>query len=71
MSVTSEEIASERLLNASALIAIEEVNIPAKNFPAARSKLPNIPTKPLSMPNLFLTGSVFGSSFLIPYFFII
>ena len=49
-SVTKDEPASERLLNASAVMAMEPESIPAKNFPAKRKIFSAIPTAPQRMP---------------------
>lgn len=49
-SVTTEEPASDRLLNASAVMAMEPERVPAKNFPAKSSRFRPIPTAPQRMP---------------------
>ena len=48
--VTTEEPASERLLKASAVMAMDPVSRPARNFPRERSRLRKIPTPPVSRP---------------------
>ena len=48
--VTTEEPASERLLKASAVTAMEPVSSPARNFPAERSRLRRMPTPPERRP---------------------
>ena len=45
----SDEPASDRLLNASAVMAIEPLSSPARNFPAHSSRFNAIPTSPLSI----------------------
>ena len=65
-SVIKEEPASDRLLNASAVIEIAPLNIPAKSLPAKSMRFKNIPTIPHSMPYLFrfsMSVSVFGIYF--------
>ena len=49
-SVTKELPASERLLKASAVMAMEPERSPAKNFPAKSSALRRMPTVPHSVP---------------------
>jgi subfamily B ATP-binding cassette protein MsbA len=49
-SVTIEEPASERLLKASAVIAMELLKVPARNLPIKSSTLNNIPITPHSIP---------------------
>ena len=49
-SVTSEEPASDRLLKASAVMAMDPLTEPAKNFTANSSKFSPIPTAPHSWP---------------------
>ena len=48
--VTKEEPASDRLLNASAVMEMELLMVPAMNFPANRHIFKNIPTIPVSIP---------------------
>ena len=48
--VTTEEPASDRLLKASAVTAMEPVSTPATNFPADSSRLSTMPTPPDSRP---------------------
>ena len=49
-SVIKEEPASDRLLNASAVMAIEPLKTPARYFPANSSTLRRIPTMLHSIP---------------------
>ena len=49
-SVTAEEPASDRLLKASAVTAIEPDSRPAKNFPINSSTFSPMPTAPHSVP---------------------
>ena len=49
-SVTTEDPASERLLKASAVMAMEPERVPAKNFPAKSRTLKKMPTAPQRMP---------------------
>ena len=48
--VMMEEPASERLLKASAVIAMELHRTPARNFPAKRQRFRKIPIAPHRMP---------------------
>ena len=50
-SVTTEEPASERLLKASAVMAMEPLRVPATSFPANSRMFNPIPTKPQSAPH--------------------
>ena len=50
ISVTIDDPASERLLNASATIEIDAVNTPAANLPANKKRFKTIPTAPLKTP---------------------
>ena len=64
--VMIDEPASDRLLNASAVIEIAPLSIPAKSLPAKSMRFKNIPTIPHSMPYLFrfsMSVSVFGIYF--------
>lgn len=64
--VMIDEPASDRLLNASAVIEIAPLNIPAKSLPAKSMRFKNIPTIPHSIPYLFrfsMSVSVFGIYF--------
>ncbi len=57
--VTTDEPASDRLLKASAVMAMEPVTTPAKNLPADSSRLSTIPTAPDRTPYFSRTaGSV-------------
>ena len=49
-SVTSEEPASDKLLKASAVMAMDPLTDPAKNFTANSSRFSPIPTAPHSCP---------------------
>ena len=49
-SVTREEPASERLLKASAVMAMEPESCPARNFPAKSSRFSAMPTAPQRTP---------------------
>ena len=49
-SVTTEEPASDRLLKASAVMAMEPLRLPAASFPANSSRFRAMPTKPHSAP---------------------
>ena len=49
-SVMTEEPASDRLLNASAVMAMEPESAPAKNLPAKSRTFKKIPTAPHKMP---------------------
>ena len=53
--VITDEPASERLLNASAIIPIEDVNIPAKSFITKRHTFKNMPTNPPNIPYFLRT----------------
>ena len=55
MSVIMEEPASERLLKASAVMAMELLRIPAIHFPRKRSRFRPIPTAPQSVPYAWRT----------------
>ena len=57
ISDTSDEPASERLLNASAVIEIAPEMVPAMNFPVKRHIFKNMPTIPVRVPYLRLTLS--------------
>ena len=48
--VMMEEPASERLLKASAVMAMELLTVPARNFPAKRQRFRKIPTAPHRIP---------------------
>ena len=70
--VMIDEPASDRLLNASAVIEIAPLNIPAKSLPAKSMRFKNIPTIPHSMPYLFrfsmsvsVSGIYFTSIFIL------
>ena len=52
-----EEIASDKLLNASAVTEMADVMIPAVNLAAKRKRFKIIPTIPVSIPYFLLTFS--------------
>jgi hypothetical protein len=62
--VIIDDPASDRLLNASAVAAIDDDIIPTTNFPAKRSKFRIIPDIPLIIPNFVLTLGFLKSWFL-------
>lgn len=64
----TDEPASERLLKASAVTAIDPEKTPAANFAANSNKLRKIPTPPQRIPYFLLTSGVLKSSFLINIF---
>lgn len=67
--VMIDEPASDRLLNASAVIEIAPLSIPAKSLPAKSMRFKNIPTIPHSMPYLFRFQCLFLSlAFTLPLF---
>ena len=51
----TDEPASERLLNASAIIEIAPLMLPAINFPIKRNTFNTIPVIPVKVPYFFLT----------------
>ena len=63
-SVMMEEPASDRLLKASAVMAMEAVRVPAKNLAANSTRFKKIPVNPLNIPTRWRPFGVFGSAFI-------